>query len=137
MTKKILIVLLFLAFVYSSPSWACKASCGGNSCEGTGDCHCDIVAVGGGTVLVPHCTDSAVTPTDEYVDYLLTWDLPGLNRLAAVARDMMKAIEANDLTAYQQALDQHNRVERALSRAERQIYRAFEHPTPEPENRQK
>jgi hypothetical protein len=99
MTKKMIVLftLLFLVAMYSSPSWACTVTCGGNTCSGTGDCHCDVVP--GGTV--PHCTDAKAV-TQDYVDYLRTWDLPGLNRMAEAAEDMLTAIQANDLEAYQQ-----------------------------------
>ena len=139
MPKKtsVLLPLVLLALVCTSPSWACSASCGGNTCNGSGDCHCDPINTGSGTVLVPHCTDASAVATEEYVNYLRTWSLPGLNRMADAAEEMMRATEANDRSAYQRALDKHNRAEAGLSKAERQIYRGYERQTMEPARQEK
>ncbi len=110
-------IVLALTVFFTNAASACQVSCGGGSCSGSGDCHCDGSS--------PHCTDATkVSPL--YVQYLQTWNTPGLNRVADAASRILDASNANDLEAYQTATRNYNAALEKLTKTERQIIYAWE-----------
>jgi hypothetical protein len=133
MAKTVVVsALLFVTFLYGCPSWACEAFCGGDTwCSGT---YCECLGRG-----EPHCTGDAMAlrTNEEYVKYLRTWNLPGLNIVANAATELMEATNANDLAAYQRAMRKHIKAVAALSKTERGIYSEFETAPRESMNRER
>ncbi len=114
--------LLVLTIFVNTPAFACTANCGGGSCSATGsgaDCHCDGDS--------PHCIDGSLQQlTQEFVQYLYTFNSPGISKVAEAATKMLDATSTNDLKAYQQAAQGYSDALRGLTKAERQIISAWE-----------
>jgi hypothetical protein len=123
--------LLALTVFFGSPAVACEITCpGGGKCSSTnGDCHCDGQS--------PHCTDNPQKVTEAYVEYLQTWNTPGLNKAAEAASLMLEASNANDLTAHERATRSYNEALQRLTKAERRIVSAWEADKHELNNRER
>lgn len=114
-------IVLALAAFFNSSAMACTVTCsGGASCSSTnGDCHCD-----GST---PHCIDNQTDQlSTSYIEYLQTWNTPGLNRVADAASKVLDARNANDLEAYQRATRIYNEALQKLNKADREIISTWE-----------
>jgi len=114
--------LLTLTMFFNTPAFACTVTCGGGSCSATGDgadCHCDGNS--------PHCIDGTKQQvTQEFVEYLYTFNSPGIHKVAEAATKMLEATSANDLEAYQKAAQSYSDTLRGLTKEERQIISAWE-----------
>lgn len=114
--------LLTLMMFFNTPASACTITCGGGSCSATGagaDCHCDGSS--------PHCIDGLKQEvTQEFVEYLYTFNSPGIRKVSEAATKILEATSANDLEAYQKAAQSYSDALRGLTKEERQIISAWE-----------
>lgn len=108
--------LMILALAGAQTAAACEATCPHGSCTGNKSCGCDANGY-------PQCSDypPAEQILSDYIAYVSSWNLPGLNRVAKAADSMLQALLAKDYDKYFLALLDHEKAVQELSPREQQI----------------
>jgi len=124
MSKKLTFVLLAAAFFALAPTsalFACSASCGGNSCTGTGTCSC----VDGS----PVCSDAqqkGAAALAKEATYARSFNTPGLNRYADATEKIADALVAGDKDAYFIGVLEREDALKSLTPKEHQILNSWD-----------